>query len=178
MFKGLFRKDPGLEAGRTLYAAAVAQAREPVLYARFGAPDKVEGRFEMVALHVWLVMRRLKETEAARHVSQHLCDAMFQNLDDSLRELGVGDLQVAKKIRKLAENFYGRIGAYEAAMKPEAEENALAAALSRNIFESSDASRTNALAAYVRKADEALAAQPVSRVASGIVFYPAAEIAQ
>mgnify|MGYP001258874975 FL=1 len=89
MFKALFKKDPALEAGRALYAASVEQARTPALYASLGAPDTVEGRFEMVALHVWLVMRRLKGDERAKKVSQCLFDAMFQNMDDSLRELGV-----------------------------------------------------------------------------------------
>ena len=172
MFKSLFKKDPAHEAGRALYAAAVEQARSPALYGALGAPDTVEGRFEMVALHVWLVMRRLKGEETAKNVSQCLFDAMFQNMDDSLRELGVGDLQVGKKVRKLAENFYGRIGAYEAAMKDGAPEDDLAQALSRNIFEQTMAQTAPAFAAYVRQVDETLADQPAARVASGIVVFP------
>lgn len=175
MFKALFRKDPSLEAGRALYAAAVEQARAPFLYARLGVPDTVEGRFEMICLHVWLVMRRLRESEPARAVSQHLCDAMFQNLDDSLRELGVGDLQVARRIRALAENFYGRIGAYEAAMKPEAAADALGGALARNVFEAADPARAGPLAEYVRRVDATLAGEPAARIAAGIVFFPLKE---
>lgn len=175
MFKTLFRKDPALEAGRALYSAAVEQARSPALYARLGAPDTVEGRFEMVALHVWLVMRRLRGDAAAKKVSQCLFDAMFQNLDDSLRELGVGDLQVGKKIRKLAENFYGRIGAYEEAMKEDAAENELAKALSRNIFEQALAETGPAFADYVRRANAKLENQPGARIAGGIVVFPPVE---
>jgi cytochrome b pre-mRNA-processing protein 3 len=175
MFKTLFRKDPALEAGRALYAAAVEQARTPALYDRLGAPDTVEGRFEMVALHVWLVMRRLKGDEGAKKVSQCLFDAMFQNMDDSLRELGVGDLQVGKKIRKLAENFYGRIGAYEAAMKDDAPEGALAEALSRNICEKQMAETAPQFADYVRRADAHLQNQPAARIVGGIVVFPPVE---
>ena len=175
MFKSLFRKDPALEAGRALYAAAVEQARSPALYTRLGAPDTVEGRFEMVALHVWLVMRRLRGDEAAKKVSQCLFDAMFQNLDDSLRELGVGDLQVGKRIRKLAENFYGRIGAYEEAMKEGVSDVSLAKALSRNIFEKELAETAPEFADYVRRTDAHLQQQPGARIAGGIVVFPAVE---
>jgi len=172
MFKGLFKKDPAHEAGRALYAAAVAQAREPALYADMGAPDTVEGRFEVVALHVWLVMRRLKETQASRRVSQEVFDAMFQNMDDSWRELGVGDLSVARKIRTMAENFYGRIGAYEAALREDASEDALKKALGRNIFENESAANADDFDAYVRRVDTALAAQPIARVTGGVVVFP------
>ncbi|GJL92286.1 ubiquinol-cytochrome C chaperone family protein [Hyphococcus sp.] len=170
--RALFRKDPRLEAGRALYTAAVEQARSEPLYAKFGAPDTVEGRFEMVTLHVYLIMRRLKGDEAARKVSQHLFDAMFQNMDDSLRELGVGDLQVGKKIRKLAENFYGRVGAYEDALKPEASESELARALGRNIFENESAPQTAIFADYVRRAEQSLREQSAARIIGGIIVFP------
>jgi cytochrome b pre-mRNA-processing protein 3 len=178
MFKTLFKKDPAMDAGLALYAAAVEQARTPALYADFGTPDTVEGRFEQVALHVWLVMRRLKGEAGAKKVNQRLMDAMFQNMDDSLRELGVGDLSVAKKIRKLAENFYGRIGAYEAALKPDAAPDALARALGRNVFADEDAPQAAALADYVRRADQSLAQQPAARMAGGIVVFPVPERAR
>lgn len=175
MFKALFKKDPALEAGRALYAAAVEQARAPVLYRDFGAPDTVEGRFEQVALHVYLIMRRLKGDAAAKKAGQSLFDAMFQNMDDSLRELGVGDLQVGKKVRKLAENFYGRIGAYESALDDDADEGALAEALARNVYGVEACEDAVALAAYMRRADDYLAAQPAARIANGVVMFPPAE---
>ena len=173
--RALFRKGPALEAGRALYSAAVEQARTAPLYARLGAPDTVEGRFEMVALHVYLIMRRLKGEPAAKAVSQQLFDAMFQNMDDSLRELGVGDLQVGKKIRTLAENFYGRIGAYEEGLKDGAPADALARALGRNIFENEAAPQAEGFALYVRSADDSLKQQPAARIAAGIVMFPPAE---
>lgn len=178
MFKALFKKDAAMEAAQALYAAAVEQARTPVLYADFAVPDTVEGRFEQVALHVWLVMRRLKGDPAARKVSQALMDVMFQNMDDSLRELGVGDLVVAKKIRKLAENFYGRIGVYEQGLKDAAAPDALANALARNVYADEEAPHAPALADYVRRADASLAEQPAARIAGGIVVFPVPEFAR
>jgi cytochrome b pre-mRNA-processing protein 3 len=176
MFKTFFKKDPALEAGRALYAAAVEQARSKPLYASLGAPDTVEGRFEMVALHVYLIMRRLKSDEAAKKVSQCLFDAMFQNMDDSLRELGVGDLQVGKKIRKLAENFFGRIGAYEEALNnDQAPDDALARALGRNIFENETGPQAQVFADYVRRAERSLIQQPCARITGGIVVFPPVE---
>lgn len=174
MILSFFRKDAAFEAGEALYAAAVEQARTPDLYARLGAPDTVEGRFEMVALHVWLVMRRLKEGgPGARKTSQAMFDAMFRNLDDSLRELGVGDLSVGKKIRKLAENFYGRIGAYEAALEKGGEGDDLARAIGRNVFENEDAPEAAAFADYICRAAASIDSQPAARIAGGIVRFPA-----
>ena len=179
MIFSFFRKDPSLDAATALYAAAVEQARSPRLYADFGAPDTVEGRFEQVALHVYLVLRRLKggapDAEAgpdAKRVSQKLFDVMFQNMDDSLRELGVGDLSIGKKVRKLAENFYGRVAAYEDALKDDAPEDALARALGRNIFGDEAAPAAARLAGYVREAAAAMEAQPAARIAGGVVRFP------
>ncbi len=172
MILSFLRKDPSLDAGQALYAAAVEQARRPALYREYGVPDTVEGRFEQIALHVWLILRGLKSDDpAAKKVGQKLFDVMFENLDDSLRELGVGDLIVGKKIRKLAENFYGRIGAYEVALGPEAGETDLAAALARNIYDTDDDACAARLARYARASAELIAEQPVSRLAGGIVRF-------
>lgn len=176
MIMSLFRKDPAIDAGEALYAAAVDQARAEPLYSRMGVPDTVEGRFEMVSLHVYLVLRRLKgEGALADKVGQKLFDAMFQNMDDSLRELGVGDLSVGKKIRKLAENFYGRVAAYEDALAEGAESSDLAKALGRNIFLDPEKPGAEALASYVRRAAASIEAQPLARITGGIVQFPAVE---
>jgi len=175
MILSFFKKDPALDAASALYAAAVDQAREPVLYERLGAPDTVEGRFEQVTLHVYLILRRLKgDDQAARAVAQKLFDVMFQNMDDSLRELGVGDLSIGKKIRKMAENFYGRVGAYEDALGPDAADGALAAALGRNIFADEASPAAARLAFYMRAAAAAIDAQPPARLAGGVVRFPEA----
>ena len=176
MIMSLFRKDPAVDAGEALYAAAVEQARSEALYSKFDVPDSVEGRFEMITLHVYLVLRRLKgDTPGAQKVGQKLFDAMFQNMDDSLRELGVGDLSVGKKIRKLAENFYGRVGAYEDALQDPSDNDALAKTLGRNVFLDPDAPGAMSLAQYVKTTAFAIEAQPVARIVGGIVQFPAVE---
>lgn len=162
-----------MEAGEALYAACVEQALRPDYFKRFSVPDTLEGRFEMVALHVWLVIRRLKgKAHDSGDTGQALFDAMFANLDISLREIGVGDLVVGKKIKKLAENFYGRAGAYEAGLTDDADEATLTEALSRNVYETRDAPGAPLLADYVRRAAAEIEIQPIARLAGGVVRFP------
>src|SRR5437868_7409072 len=117
MLKNLFKPRPAQIAGRALYAAAVAQARTPGLYAELGAPDTPEGRFEVYSLHVYLLLERLKgQGPQAADTAQALFDTYVSSLDNSLRELGVGDTSVGKRMRKLGEAFYGRVNAYEKAL--------------------------------------------------------------
>lgn len=169
--KAIFGERRARDAAEALYAAAVDAARQPALYAELGAPDTVEGRFEVLSFHVFALMRRLKSGDAsARRTSEALADVMFQNMDDSLRELGVGDLQVGRKVRKLAEDFYGRATAYDAAL---ACDDALARAVGRNIFLDEAAPAAPALAQYLRLLVARVDAQPQARVAAGIVQFGA-----
>ena len=171
ILKRFFRKDPALETAEKLFATAADRARAPIFYAEMGVPDTVEGRFEMTALHVWLVLRRLKGKEpGTRTVAQKLFDVMFASFDDALRELGVGDLVVGKKVRKLAENFYGRAQAYDGALKESDE--ALAKALARNVYESGDAGIAVRLAGYVRRAARSIDDQAPADIAGGLVLFP------
>ncbi|MEM9262517.1 MAG: ubiquinol-cytochrome C chaperone family protein, partial [Pseudomonadota bacterium] len=138
MVLDLLRKSPTRRAAEKLYAAVIAAARRPKPFVEFGVPDTVEGRFEMLSAHVYLILRRLKaEGETHKRFSQALFDVFFRNMDDQLREMGVGDLTVGKKIRKLAEAFYGRMGAYEDALESD-DADALALAVSRNIIGATD----------------------------------------
>lgn len=171
MLKSIFKRDPSIAAGESLFALANEQSRQPALYRDLGVPDTVEGRFEMTSLHIWLVLRRLKGGEkAARKTSQHLFDAMFDSFDAALREMGVGDLVVGKKVRKLAENFYGRASAYEEALAGQTD--ALAAALARNVYEANEPSIADGLADYVRRAAAMLDDQSTSQLAAGNVKFP------
>ena len=117
MFQRLrFREDPRGNI-RRLYGAIVAQARAPEFYTDYGVPDTVEGRFDMVVLHVYLVFRRLAEAgEAARARGQEMFDLFIEDMDASMRELGVSDLAVPRKMRAMAEGYYGRTGVYDAAL--------------------------------------------------------------
>jgi cytochrome b pre-mRNA-processing protein 3 len=104
-------------AAQRLYGTIVEQARTPVFFGRLGIPDTTEGRFEMVALHAALVMRRLKgEGADGKALSQELFDLMFEDVDENLRELGVGDLSVGKYVKRFARQFYARIEALETAL--------------------------------------------------------------
>ncbi|NQV43978.1 MAG: hypothetical protein HQ501_03695 [Rhodospirillales bacterium] len=97
-----------------LYVTIVHQSRLPVFYDKYEVQDTPEGRFDLLAIHTYLVLRRLREEhEKAAELSQALFDLMFADLDQNLREMGYGDTGVAKRIRKMAEGFYGRINAYD-----------------------------------------------------------------
>lgn len=144
-------KRRGSSPAQTLYLHVAEASRLPALYLDAGVPDTAEGRFESLSLHVALVLRRLKGLPApAEAIGQELVDVFFRELDRGLRELGVGDLSVAKRIKKLAKAFYGRLGAYDEPLGV-ADEEALRSALARNVLddEAGDAAR---LAGYVRRA--------------------------
>jgi cytochrome b pre-mRNA-processing protein 3 len=140
-----------------LYGAIVAQARNPVFYVRMKAPDTVEGRFDLIVLHIFLVNERLASLgDAGKALAQELLDFFFEDMDASLREIGTGDLSVPKKMRSLAEAYLGRSAAYQAALNARDPE-ALAVSLAKNIYGSDTLlPETRALAAYVAKANEAL----------------------
>jgi cytochrome b pre-mRNA-processing protein 3 len=117
MILGLFRKDPRAPLVDGLHRRVAEAARAPVLYARLGVPDTVEGRFEALALHLVLVLRRLRRLPPpAKEVAQDLVDAFFRHLDATLREIGIGDMGVPKRMKKLAQAFYGRAAAYDGAL--------------------------------------------------------------
>ena len=172
-----FKPDPQEEAARRLYRCIVAQARQPAFYSDWGLPDSVDGRFDLLVLHVFLAMHRLK-AERSRHeaLSQALFKVLFQDLDQSLREMGAGDMGVGRRIRNMAEGFYGRVMAYEQALA--ADDAALGAALQRNLYGkvTAEPAALAVLSTYVRRQNEALAAQEATALARGeIVFGPVPE---
>ncbi|WP_349368393.1 ubiquinol-cytochrome C chaperone family protein [Salinarimonas sp.] len=169
MILRFFRRDPRRELIESLYTRVAQAARQPGLYLDAGVPDTVEGRFECLALHVVLVFRRLRTLPApASDVSQDLADAFFRSLDQSLREMGVGDLSVPKKMKTLAEAFYGRAHAYDAALDAR-DADALAAVLARNVTGGEEPAHR--LAAYALEAEDALKGQDLDGIlASGPVF--------
>ena len=111
---GLWRRDNGRTAVDALHHLIVAQSREPALYEAGGLPDTIEGRFESLDLHVLLVLRRLRALPApADEVAQELVDRVFAHFDIALRELGVGDSGVSRRVKKLASAFYNRMRRYD-----------------------------------------------------------------
>jgi len=135
MFARLFRKDRLPGAARRLYHAILEDARRPALYGPEGAPDTVDGRFDVIVLHAILLIRRLREGgEEPKRAAQLMFDILFDDMDAALREMGTGDLSVGKKIREMGEAFYGRASAYEDALRDE-NAGALAQAIERNMFD-------------------------------------------
>ena len=165
MILRLFRR-PVTATFDGLYGAIVAQARLPVFYAGFGVPDTVEGRFDMVVLHLVLVLRRLRQEPRGRELAQGLFDAFCRDMDHNLREMGVGDLSVPKEMKRLAEAFYGRQRAYEDALSA-TDPTVLGAALERNVFSGDDRQAANLLADYVRLSAAQLEAIDGAALAGG-----------
>jgi cytochrome b pre-mRNA-processing protein 3 len=167
MLKRLFKPRPAEAAGRALYPLAAAQARTPALYTELGAPDTPEGRFELYSLHVYLLLARLKgEGPQAAEAGQALFDAFVKGLDDALREMGVGDLSVGKKMRRLGEAWYGRVKAYEAAVAALPDRGPLEALIARTLYADSP-THAPAMADYVLAQRTHLAAQPIEALLEG-----------
>ena len=171
------KKDMGTPA-RALYALAVGQARRPEFYEHLGLLDTTEGRLEAVMLHVWLLLHRLKgksDTETAR-LSQTLFDVLFEDMDQSLREMGVGDMGVSRRIKAMAESFMGRIAAYDAGLTTP-ENDSLEGALRRNFYRTlpggPSPEQIGSTLAYVRTAAAALKNQPSSDFLLGKAVFPA-----
>lgn len=165
----LFRRKPFVRPGFDLYGAAVAAARQPVLFAELGIPDTNRGRFEAICLFVSLVIRRCaaEPDPRAGGLSQAVFDAMFADMDHTLREMGVGDLSVGKKNRELWEAFHGRARAYAAALDA-GDGAALAEALARNLWpDGAPEGSAERLAAIAVAAAGSLAAQPFAALAAG-----------
>lgn len=169
MLRSLFKPKPAQTAGRALYARVVEQARSPTLYRDLGAPDTVEGRFEVYSLHVVLLLERLRgHGEQATDVSQALFDAYVKHLDDALREMGVGDMAVGKKMRKLGEAFYGRGKNYQQALDQLPDRGPLEAILGRTVYAGVE-DRSAELADYVLGQREALATNGLGSLLDGKV---------
>jgi cytochrome b pre-mRNA-processing protein 3 len=159
----IFAKRQGLaRRAAEHYAAIVSQARRPAFYESLGVPDTLDGRFDLIVLHASLYLKRLRSAGPdGRNLAQAVFDSMFDNLDQSLRELGVGDVTLPKKIRAMVSAFYGRAAAYDKALTEESGA-ALAEALCRNIYAGNApaADVVQRLSAYLRSASKALAEAP------------------
>lgn len=175
MIFNFFRKETEQEKRvNELYGAIVAQARQPIFYLEYAVPDDVNGRFEMIVLHAYMLFHRLRnETETGRELGQQVFDRFFLDMDYSLRERGIGDLSVPKKIKKMAQAFYGRVDAYDKAREAGGQE--LAEALSRNFYPDEEEPRDEAatLAAYVEACTGHLAAIRLDALLEGKLTYAA-----
>jgi cytochrome b pre-mRNA-processing protein 3 len=150
MLKVLRRSSPKARLVQALHAQVNAQARQPVFFRELNVADTVDGRFDMVALHAWLVLARLR-TAGQPEIARLLTDAIFVGFDEALRDLGNGDMGMGPRMKKLGNAFNGRMHAYEAAAEDEA---ALTDAVLRNVYRSAQgqAGRAQAIARYALSA--------------------------
>ncbi len=169
---GLFRRRPHERAAYSLYTDAVRAARRPWFYSTLGVPDTLDGRFDLVGLHVFLLVDRLhREGAAGKALAQAVFDAMFADMDFNLREMGVGDMTVGKKVKQMMTAFHGRSTVYAAAL--EADDAAqgqagLEAALARNVWRGEEPEGAAAsLAGLMRRERERLGAVPVAAFVAG-----------
>jgi cytochrome b pre-mRNA-processing protein 3 len=167
----LFRRSRRRDTISRLYGTIVAQARMPAFYRDYAVPDMLNGRFELIVLHLTVLLDRLAQEPSLRNLGQAVFDRFCQDMDHNLREMGVGDLTVPKQMRRIGETFYGRARAYRAALAT-ADDRALAAALARNIFEAAESPAAARLAAYMREAVRDLAAQDSATPAAGQLRFP------
>jgi cytochrome b pre-mRNA-processing protein 3 len=164
---------PSQDVAALLYGHAVAQARDPDFYAAGGVPDTLDGRFDMVCLHVFLLLHRLKrDGTAGGALGQRLFDRMFADLEMNMRELGVSDYGIGHRMKAMAAAFYGRIAAYEEGLA--GGEAALRQALGRNLFGTAQADEAtlDRMARYVAAVAAALDAQDSGSLAAGSVAFP------
>jgi cytochrome b pre-mRNA-processing protein 3 len=149
MLKALANSRKRRQAAAGLVSALVARARAPVFFTKFNVPDTIDGRFDLVALHAFLVLERL-EAGGRRGLSQALTDAVFAGFDEGLRDLGAGDIGMGRRMKKMANAFYGRLNAYRAAV----DIDSLADALLRNLYRGEVGHQASArrLAEYVEAA--------------------------
>lgn len=167
----LLRRRERRRAVRNAFGRIVERARDPFLYAELGVPDTLDGRFELLALHAFLVLSRLRRDHAeTAGFSQALFDAMFADLDRGLREMGVADLGVGRRVQAMARGFYGRIAAYERGL---VDADALVPALRRNLYGTVHPTPTQlvAAAAYIRDQVTALVGQSAASLMAGDIHF-------
>ena len=170
-----FRRSAETRTIASFYGTIVAQARLPVFYAEFGVPDTVQGRFDLIVLHMVLLLRRLATAaEAGPALGQRLFDRFCRDLDDNLREMGVGDLAVPKHMRRFAEAFYGRQAAYLGALDA-TDQRDFENALARNILAETASGKAARLARYARAVIGELDAQQDDALLRGEVAFPRPE---
>ena len=174
MLKRMRDRKASRASAAALYGQVVARARSAGFYADAGVPDTLDGRFELIALHAFIVLRRLR-TEPGRTgaLAQSLFDTMFDDMDRCLREMGAGDLGVGRRVKFMASSFLGRVKAYEDGL--EGGDDALRSALLRNLYGTVQAPPDGAaaMARYTRDQIRAVDAQPLDELIEGRVRFGA-----
>ena len=175
LFFGFIWKKARKERARRLFEEIVNQSRQPSFYRQLGIPDTLDGRFELVVLHTFLIVRQLRHDKFRRQLGRDIMTLLFDDFDLSLRETGVGDMGMGRRIKTMADGFYGRSEAYELGLADRG--TGLADAIARNIFRDVHSKAALAsLEAYVRREARAIEDCSEADLLSGKVVYgPAPE---
>ena len=172
VWQRITKESPYAAPAREAYLAVVAQARQPAFYASFGVPDSIDGRFDMIALHAILLVRRIKgRGTASDQFGREFMSYLFADMDRNLREMGTGDMRVGKKIKEMAEAFYGRARAYNGALDtgtPPLED-----VLKRNIYAEvgGEHGAARVLAETVQRQADQLESQELADILAGTVHF-------
>jgi cytochrome b pre-mRNA-processing protein 3 len=167
-----FRKPQAPPRGtiEAIYGTIVTQAREPSFYRDLGVGDTVNGRFDLLVLHLWMVLRRLRSAEGVGDLSQALFDHFCDDMDANLREMGVGDLAVPKRMQAFGEAFYGRAAAYDLGLGRGPE--SLAQAVCKNVLNGADMENAWRLATYIETAVANLASLDTTAILAARWTFP------
>ena len=174
VFGALFSHKSTSAAARDLYIAVVKRMREPVFYEDFSVSDTLPGRFDLLMVHVFLLLHRLKtEGEAAKGLAQEIFDIMICDLDQNLREMGIGDEGVRHRIKDMSEGYHGRVVAYEQALGTGDAETQLHAALHRNLYAALQVPDAHIahIARYFLATRDHLANQPFAKLRRGDISF-------
>jgi len=173
MFSWLFSRFRDRTVAFALYGKLVQQARNPSFYTDGGVADSLDGRFDMILLHLFLIHHRLERDGAlTKDLRRQLQEALIGDMDRSLRELGVGDMSVGKEVKKMGAAWFGRLKVYSAAMAVDEPAAALEQAITKNIFKSDDAPQSAAIARYCLKVLDVLAPIDMPQVQDGAFEFP------
>lgn len=175
IMKKIFSFSKETKTAHILYRIIVEQARHPTFYRNLGIADNFDGRFDMISLHMILVIRRMKkDVGQTRKLSQALFDYMFNDMDLNMRELGIGDMGVLTRVKKMAQAFYGRLESYDLGLAQD-EDTQLSAAIKRNVYRENETSEENvaAIVAYVRRESARLEATDVKDLLAGKLEFSA-----
>lgn len=172
MLANIFKKSSTREVPQQIYGSLMTKARSEILYRDFGVPDTVMGRFDMLAMHVYLVARRFRAEsgETFETLNQDVFDLFVADIERALRELGIGDTTVPKRKKKMVRSFYGQIEDFDAAISGKDIEK-LAQAVQNRYLEEAEMSDSDALARYMIKVEETLASQSASDLLMGKISF-------
>lgn len=173
MLAFLKKKTPHADPAKRAYAQILQHIRAPIFYTTYGVPDSFDGRFDLLLIHLFLVINRLaNEGEQAREFNQALFDVTFADMDQTLREMGIGDMGVPKHQRRMMKGFNGRMHAYDEALRQ--GEGAFAIALRRNLYgtiEDTEVPDIQKIMRYIRESMAVMAQKPVSGILNGEVAF-------